>query len=139
MENFDDTYQITAHVGQNIRERRTYLAMSQIELAETVGISFQQLEKYEIGKSRVSASRLYQISKALKTPVTYFFFGLPDQGKSDIENSRFSHVLSKEAREVLQIISSIKDEELKNKLIDFLKCFAKYQSDLETSNLDAPE
>ncbi len=126
MQNSDNITQIDLHVGQNIRERRTYLQKTQAELADSLGVSFQQLHKYEMGTNRVSASRLYQISKALDTPVAYFFFGLPNQNQTEIRDFEIlQSELSKEAYQVHQIISSIKDEELKNKLIDFLKCLAK--------------
>jgi transcriptional regulator with XRE-family HTH domain len=64
---------IDIYVGSRLRERRIQLAMSQPTLAAALGITFQQLYKYEKAKNRISASRLYLFSKALNVPVTFFF------------------------------------------------------------------
>lgn len=66
------------HVGSKIRERRLLMGMSQEKLGEAIGVTFQQCQKMERGANRVSASRLYDIAKALKVPVSYFFEGLDD-------------------------------------------------------------
>ncbi len=66
------------HVGSRIRMRRLMLELSQTELATALGISFQQLQKYEKGTNRVSASRLQQISTFLQAPIPFFFEGLPN-------------------------------------------------------------
>jgi transcriptional regulator with XRE-family HTH domain len=66
------------YVGQRVRLRRTLLGMTQEALAEKLGISFQQIQKYEKGTNRVSASRLYAMGNALEVPVSYFFDGLED-------------------------------------------------------------
>ena len=63
-------------VGERIRKRRTDLEISQPELAEQVGVTYQQLQKYENGKNRISAGRLYDIAKILKTSIAYFYEGL---------------------------------------------------------------
>ncbi len=70
---------IDVHVGTRVRMRRTLLGMTQTQLGERVGVTFQQLQKYESGANRVSASRLFQISRILEVPVAYFFEGL-DEG-----------------------------------------------------------
>jgi transcriptional regulator with XRE-family HTH domain len=64
------------HVGKLLRQRRWLLGMTQQQLAQGVGIRFQQVQKYESGANRISASRLWDLSKALRVPVTYFFEGL---------------------------------------------------------------
>jgi len=66
---------IDVHVGQQIKSRRAGLGMSQEALAARAGISFQQVQKYEKGINRVSASRLYQFSIILEVPISYFFSG----------------------------------------------------------------
>jgi transcriptional regulator with XRE-family HTH domain len=63
-------------VGARIRERRIMLGMTQEQLAREIGITYQQEHKYERGVNRVSASRLYQITQVLRTPVSYFFEGI---------------------------------------------------------------
>jgi transcriptional regulator with XRE-family HTH domain len=71
-------------VGKRIRIRRMQLSMSQTELANKLGITFQQVQKYENGSNRVSCSRLYEIAKCLSTPIT-FFFSDTDIEKSGVE------------------------------------------------------
>lgn len=73
---------VDVHVGQRIRHRRWLIGMTQQQLAEAVGIKFQQIQKYETGANRVSASRLWGIAEALDVPVSFFFDGLEDQHKS---------------------------------------------------------
>lgn len=67
---------VDVHVGKRIRHRRWMVGMTQQQLAEKVGIKFQQIQKYETGMNRVSASRLWDISEALEVPVAFFFDGV---------------------------------------------------------------
>jgi transcriptional regulator with XRE-family HTH domain len=67
---------VDTHVGKRIRHRRWLVGMTQQQLAEKVGIKFQQIQKYETGMNRVSASRLWDIAEALSVPVAYFFEGV---------------------------------------------------------------
>lgn len=67
-----------AHVGQRLRQRRWMLGMTQLQVGNRVGIKFQQVQKYETGQNRISASRLWDLAKALDVPVGYFFEGLPE-------------------------------------------------------------
>ena len=67
------------HVGTKLRARRTKLGMSQSTLAEALGLTFQQVQKYEKGANRVGASRLQQIAQILQVPVESFFEGLPHE------------------------------------------------------------
>ena len=67
---------VDPHVGKRLRERRVALGMSQEKLADALGISFQQIQKYEAGTNRVAASRLWDIAKALEVDVGYFFEGI---------------------------------------------------------------
>lgn len=73
--------QIDRHVGQRIRMRRMMRSMSQEKLADELGLSFQQVQKYEKGTNRVSAGRLVQIANVLVVPVTFFFDGAPGYGE----------------------------------------------------------
>ena len=68
---------VDEHVGDRIRVRRTLLGMNQEKLGEVLGLSFQQVQKYEKGTNRVSASRLFQFAKIFNVPVSYFFDNLP--------------------------------------------------------------
>ncbi|THH35832.1 XRE family transcriptional regulator [Aliishimia ponticola] len=67
---------VDIHVGKRVRQRRWLLGLTQQQLGEAVGIKFQQVQKYETGANRVSASRLWEIAKVLEVPVTFFFEGL---------------------------------------------------------------
>ncbi|RYH11835.1 helix-turn-helix domain-containing protein [Tropicimonas sp. IMCC6043] len=67
---------VDVHVGKRVRHRRWMTGMTQQQLAEKVGIKFQQIQKYETGTNRISASRLWEIAEALKVSVAYFFEGL---------------------------------------------------------------
>lgn len=69
---------IDVHVGQRVRQRRTLLGYSQERLADSLNLTFQQVQKYERGANRVGAGRLYELSHALDVPVNYFFEELPD-------------------------------------------------------------
>jgi transcriptional regulator with XRE-family HTH domain len=67
---------VDRHVGQRIRDRRVMLGLSQHQMAEMIGVTYQQAHKYERGINRISAGRLYEISRALNVPITFFFDGL---------------------------------------------------------------
>jgi transcriptional regulator with XRE-family HTH domain len=75
------TTAIDTHVGRRMRARRVFLQMSQTDVADAVGVAFQQIQKYEKGANRVGASRLQQISDALGVSPLYFFEGAPAVGK----------------------------------------------------------
>ena len=70
------THHVDVHVGKRVRHRRWLVGMTQQQLAEQVGIKFQQIQKYETGANRVSASRLWDIADALDVPVSFFFEGM---------------------------------------------------------------
>jgi len=67
---------VDLHVGQRLRHRRWLVGMTQQQLANAVGIKFQQIQKYESGANRISASRLWDLANALDVPVSFFFDGL---------------------------------------------------------------
>ena len=73
---------IDTHVGSRVRMRRMMLKMSQEKLGDALDITFQQVQKYEKGTNRISASRLQQISNILQVPVSFFFEGTPGQSKA---------------------------------------------------------
>lgn len=78
---------VDVHVGKRVRHRRWLVGMTQQQLAEKVGIKFQQIQKYETGANRISASRLWDIAEALEVPVSFFFEGLEESAKSDDQKS----------------------------------------------------
>jgi transcriptional regulator with XRE-family HTH domain len=67
---------VDVHVGKRVRHRRWMVGMTQQQLADKVGIKFQQIQKYETGMNRISASRLWDISDALGVPISFFFEGV---------------------------------------------------------------
>ena len=69
---------IDLHIGQRLRHQRWLQGMTQQQLAQSVGIRFQQIQKYESGANRISASRLWDLARALDVPVSFFFVGLDD-------------------------------------------------------------
>jgi len=73
--------QIDRHVGEAIRRRRAELGMTQHDLASVLGISYQQVQKYETGANRVSAGRLFEMSRQLDCPIGYFFDGLDENAE----------------------------------------------------------
>lgn len=81
------THPVDVHVGKRVRHRRWLIGMTQQQLAEKVGIKFQQIQKYETGANRVSASRLWDIADTLEVPVSFFFDGLEEEQKEDTGNS----------------------------------------------------
>ena len=74
---------VDVHVGKRIRHRRWLVGMTQQQLAEKVGIKFQQIQKYETGMNRVSASRLWDIAASLSVPVSFFFEGLNEDQQQE--------------------------------------------------------
>ncbi len=81
------THPVDVHVGKRVRHRRWLVGMTQQQLAGQVGIKFQQIQKYETGANRVSASRLWDIAGALEVPVSFFFEGLEDAQNQATEKS----------------------------------------------------
>lgn len=102
---------IDRQIGSRIKLQRKKLNMSQFSLSYDLNISFQQLQKYESGKNRVSASRIYEISKILKVPLNFFFEGL------DKENAESTA----SGLETSDIMDKIKNQQVKDKILSLLK------------------
>jgi transcriptional regulator with XRE-family HTH domain len=121
---------IDKKIGIKIRQIRKSWGISQIELAEKIGVSFQQVQKYEKGSTRISASRLMQISEALNVNITTFFEGLEKTpkvsdtspgytpGKSPFENIRS---LSKQEITMFKLFRNIKSKKVREGIIMLLK------------------
>ena len=71
------SHTVDVHVGLRMRQRRSLLGMSQSKVGEAVGLTFQQIQKYERGSNRIGSSRLYEFAKVLDVPVSYFFDEMP--------------------------------------------------------------
>ena len=128
---------VDIHVGQRIRLRRTLLGMSQEKLGEAIGLTFQQVQKYERGANRVGASRLYDLSRVLDVPVSYFF----EEMSSDVTSAAEARRIGKAAeapsptyeadpmmrRETLELVRAyyrIADPQIRRRLFDLTKAIA---------------
>lgn len=96
---------VDVHVGKRVRHRRWLVGMTQQQLAEKVGIKFQQIQKYETGMNRVSASRLWDISDALGVPVSFFFDGLGDLNDKETAESGIPMDITAD-KEALELVRS---------------------------------
>ena len=83
---------IDEHIGQRVQLRRVMMGMSQKDLADKCGVSFQQVQKYETAGNRIPASHLFELSTALDTPVSFFFAGLPGNLPEENRSGRRSRV-----------------------------------------------
>ncbi|MEM9853416.1 MAG: helix-turn-helix transcriptional regulator [Pseudomonadota bacterium] len=104
-------HHVDVHVGKRIRHRRWLQGMTQQELAESVGIKFQQIQKYETGMNRVSASRLWDIAETLQVPVSFFFDGLDEAGASETDGPGEDPMAQKEAMELVRSYYSIPENQ----------------------------
>ncbi len=109
-------------VGRRARERRTLEGMSQSAVAEKLGLTFQQLQKYEKGHNRISASRLYELAKLFDVPVGYFFGGI-DTGKNAPE--RDETLTKRETLELVRAYYHISDPDVRDKIRKLIQAVAK--------------
>ncbi|MCB9948727.1 MAG: helix-turn-helix transcriptional regulator [Rhodospirillaceae bacterium] len=116
----DGPHPVDVHVGQRLRMRRTLLGMSQEMLAERLGISFQQLQKYEKGSNRLSASRLFELSRILDVPVSFFFEELPAEG-APTEESEPDPLMKRESLELVRAYYDIPDPQIRQRLVDLIR------------------
>ncbi len=122
---------IDIHVGSRVRLRRTMVGMSQEKLGDALGITFQQIQKYEKGANRIGASRLQQISRVLSTPVAFFFEdapGSPDgEGGFSESNSRnyvVDFLSSSEGLQLNKAFVKIEIAKVRRKLVDLARALA---------------
>jgi len=113
---------VDVYVGKRIRHRRWMNGTTQQQLAEAVGIKFQQIQKYETGMNRVSASRLWDISNVLDVPVSYFFEGVDDsQQEGNVAGGATGDILTdKEALELLRSYYAIPENQ-RRRLFDLAR------------------
>ena len=123
---------VDVHVGQKIRARRVFLQMSQTEVANELGITFQQIQKYEKGMNRVGASRLQQISQVLGVSPYYFFEGAPTTGKTIpapgegelSEAAIVSFLGTRDGAALVRGFLAIKQKPIRRALIEFVGTFS---------------
>ncbi|MEM9968939.1 MAG: helix-turn-helix transcriptional regulator [Pseudomonadota bacterium] len=107
-------HKVDVHVGQMIRQRRWLTGMTQQTLAERVGIKFQQIQKYETGSNRVSASRLWDIADALEVDVSFFFEGIKAREEAESntpDNLPLDVMGDKEAVDLIRSYYSIPEDQ----------------------------
>ena len=109
------THPVDVHVGKRIRQRRWLVGMTQQQLAEKVGIKFQQIQKYETGANRVSASRLWDIADALDVAISFFFEGIQpgaeEKGAAEHEKMPADLMGDKEALDLVRSYYSIPENQ----------------------------
>ena len=123
---------IDIHVGSRVRLRRMMLSMSQEKLGESLGITFQQIQKYEKGTNRIGASRLQHIARVLSVPIAFFFEDAPggaQEASSGLaEPNSASYVVdflsSSEGLQLNRAFVRIKDAKLRRKVIDLVRAMA---------------
>ncbi|RDI60055.1 helix-turn-helix domain-containing protein [Microvirga subterranea] len=115
------------HIGSRIRKRRMLLGMSQEKLGDALGVTFQQVQKYERGTNRISAGRLQCIGEVLGVPAAYFFEGLSDEPKlgNDTEGSVLDILGTNEGFRLARAFASIEDSRLRHKLVELVDAMAK--------------
>lgn len=125
---------IDVHVGSRVRLRRTLLGMSQEKLGEAIGLTFQQVQKYERGANRIGASRLFDLSRVLDVPVSFFFDDMPAEAAAapvDDEETGTSHeapsgyepdpMAKRETLELVRAYYRIDDPAVRKRTFDLLK------------------
>jgi transcriptional regulator with XRE-family HTH domain len=116
---------IDKHVGSRVRMRRMMLSMSQEKLGDALGLTFQQVQKYEKGTNRIGASRLQQISKILQVPVSFFFEGGPDGAGDFDETSSPSYVsdflATSDGLALTKAFMRIEDPKLRRRIVDLVE------------------
>lgn len=117
--------------------RRKVLGVSQEKLAEELGLTFQQVQKYERGANRVSASKLYEIARALSAPVSYFFEGLSDPStggsrtaEDGVEQFMHDFLMTPEALELAAAFPKIRRGRVRRRLLDLVRCMVEEESDV---------
>ncbi|MBX9635254.1 MAG: helix-turn-helix domain-containing protein [Magnetospirillum sp.] len=126
---------VDVHVGARVRLRRTLLGMSQEKLGEALGLTFQQVQKYERGANRVGASRLFDLSRVLDVPVSFFFDDMSNEvealsprlisGLSEEPSSFEADPMTK--RETLELVRAyyrITDPQVRRRVLDLAKALA---------------
>jgi transcriptional regulator with XRE-family HTH domain len=119
---------VDRHVGSRVRMRRLMLGMSQTSLADKLGLTFQQVQKYEKGKNRMGSSRLQQIANILQAPVTFFFEDAPGQTKPDGKAPSPAYVsdflATKDGLTLTKAFMQIKNAKLRRSIVNLVEDIA---------------
>jgi transcriptional regulator with XRE-family HTH domain len=127
---------VDLHVGARIRLRRRMQGVSQEKLADALGLTFQQVQKYERGANRVSASKLYEIASALHAPVSYFFDGLADPASEaesgatrSEETTVHAFLMTAEGLEIAKLFPQVTRGPVRRRILDLLRAVVGEDSD----------
>jgi transcriptional regulator with XRE-family HTH domain len=119
---------VDKHVGSRVRMRRMLVGMSQEKLGEALGITFQQIQKYEKGTNRMGASRLHQTAQVLGVPIEFFFEGAPEGGRGFAEGPSSGYAAdflgTSEGIELVKAFMAIKDPNVRRRIIELAKTLA---------------
>jgi transcriptional regulator with XRE-family HTH domain len=123
---------VDVHVGSRVRLRRTLLGMSQEKLGDAVGLTFQQIQKYERGANRIGSSRLYQFSQVLDVPVSFFFDDMPPEvtggrrvsGDGGEAPERTDQFTKRETLELVRAYYRIGEPAIRKRVFDLVKAIA---------------
>ena len=122
---------IDKHVGSRVRMRRMMLSMSQEKLGNALGLTFQQVQKYEKGTNRIGASRLQQISHILQVPVSFFFEGAPNlsgrpEGMGEAPSPAYvsDFLATSDGLNLTKAFMRIKDSKLRRRIVDLVEQIA---------------
>lgn len=129
------SHPVDSYVGSRLRARRMILGISQESLGELVGVTFQQIQKYERGYNRIGSSRLYEFSKILNVPVSFFFEDIPDNSNASSKPDAYDAVTddpdNKETLALVRAFKSIKDPMVKRRFIALLRAVSNTEDDGE--------
>ncbi|MBP2292989.1 helix-turn-helix domain-containing protein [Azospirillum rugosum] len=116
---------VDEHVGSRLRLRRTLVGLSQTKLGERVGLTFQQIQKYEKGGNGIAASRLWQLAAVLDVPVSFFFDGIPTEDDRTAEaldsGTPMPPLGRRETLELVKCYYRIKDPRVRRRVFDLVK------------------
>ncbi len=123
---------VDIHVGSRVRLRRTLLGLSQEKLGTAVGLTFQQIQKYERGANRIGASRLFEMSRVLDVPVQFFFDEMPVEPESsdyrpmsgEAEAPEQDPMVKRETLELVRAYYRIPDAQVRRRLFELAKALA---------------
>ncbi|MGD9294455.1 MAG: helix-turn-helix transcriptional regulator [Roseobacter sp.] len=107
------SHPVDVHVGRKLKQIRTIRRLSQTDVARELNLSFQQIQKYEIGSNRIAASRLYELSRILDVPTSYFFEGLDAHKAKSGERDP--------SMEIVTALAAIKDDNVKSRIVTFIE------------------
>ena len=107
------SHPVDVHVGRKLKQIRTLRRLSQTDVARKLNLSFQQIQKYEIGSNRVAASRLFELAQILDVPPSYFFEGLHDNTNGAPSRDHGMAIVS--------ALAAIKDDDIKSRIVTFIE------------------